>query len=178
MMKFVLAVACASVLASGLQAQVSGSLNRGAPKVTNTIEVGGNKLHVEYTSIRFGDGEWQKIKDNTDGHERFNEFAERKPIGSVKTSCDLEAAGRSVPAGSYSMFFTVSERAGWILNLKPEQGDAIRWRMVLTEAKTKSGCLKMRLEPTDKNDKCSLGIVFGDMQVTVPVTVAPEKSDK
>ncbi len=44
--------------------------------------------------------------------------------------------------------------------------------MVLSEAKTKSGCLKMSLEPSTKNDACSLAIVFGDMQVTVPVTVA------
>ncbi len=179
MMKFILALACASVLAGGLQAQISGSLNRGAPKVSNTIEMGGNKLHISYTSIRFGDGAWQGIKDNVDRHERFNKFAEGKPIGSVKTSCDLQAAGRTVPAGDYSMYFTVSERAGWILNLKPKEGDAIRWRLALTEAKTKSGCLKMNLEPSAKADTCSVAIVFGDMQVTVPVTVAAEKdSDK
>ena len=178
MMKFVLALACGAVLTAGLQAQISGSINRGAPKVTNSIEMGGNKLQVSYTSIRFGDGAWQKIKDDKESHERFNKFAEGKPIGHVKTTCDLQAAGRTVPAGEYSMYFTVSERAGWLLNLKPEEGDTIRWRMVLSQATTKSGCLKMNLEPSAKDGACSLAIVFGDMQVVVPVTVAPEKEDK
>ena len=127
MMKFLLSLACAATLSVGLQAQISGSINRGAPKITNSIEMGGNKLHLEYTSIRFGDGAWQGIKDNADRHERFNQFAEQRPIGMVETSCDLETAGKMVPAGKYKMFFTVNAQAGWILNLKSEGGDAIRW---------------------------------------------------
>ena len=177
-MKFVLTLACAAALSCGVQAQISGSINRGAPKVSNTIEMGGNKLMVEYTSIRFGNGDWQKIKDNTAGHEQFNKFAEGKPIGKVSTSCALQAAGKKVPAGDYTMFFTVQEQAGWLLNLKPKEGDPIRWRMVLSEADDKSGCLKMSLEPSAKNGMCSLEIVFGDMAVTVPVTTVDEDGDK
>jgi hypothetical protein len=175
MMKSVIALTCAALMTCGLQAQISGSINRGAPKVSNAIEMGGNKLEVSYTAIRFGDGAWQKIKDSTDRHEGFNEFAAKRPIGNVKTSCDLQAAGRDVPAGDYSMFFTVSERAGWILNLKPAKGDAIRWRMALTETKSKSQCLKVSLEPSGKNGMCSLAITFGDKAVTVPVSVAAKK---
>lgn len=175
MMKSVIALTCAALMTCGLQAQINGSINRGAAKVTNAIEMGGNKLEVSYTAIRFGEGKWKKIKENTDGHERFNKFAEGRPIGSVKTSCDLEAAGRKIPAGNYTMFFTVHESAGWLLNLKPAEGDAIRWRMALTDTKTKSNCLKVSLEPSDKNNTCSIAISFGGQMVAVPVAVAAKK---
>jgi len=174
-MKSLIALTCAALLTCGLQAQISGSINRGAPKVSNAIEMGDNKLEVSYTAIRFGDGQWQQIKDATDRHESFNKFAAKRPIGSVKTTCELQAAGRAVPAGAYSMYFTVSERAGWILNLQPKEGDAIRWRMALSDTKDKSACLKVSLQPSSKNNTCSLAITFGDKAVTVPVTVAAKK---
>ena len=175
MMKSVLAVACAAVLTCGLQAQISGSINRGAAKVTNSIEMGGNKLSVNYTALRFGAGQWQKIKDATDRHDGFNSFAEKRPVGSVETSADLMAAGRKVPAGKYDMYFTVNERAGWMLNLKPAEGDAIRWRMVLSDAPAEAKCLKIGLNPSDENGMCSLHIAFGKQHVMVPVTVAKKK---
>lgn len=175
MMKSVIAITCAALMTCGLQAQISGSINRGAPKVSNTIEMGKNKLEVSYTAIRFGDGNWQKLKDNKDRHEGFNKFAPKKPVGSVKTTCDLTAAGRTVPAGEYSMYFTLHERGLWLLNLKPDEGDAIVWGMQLKETAAKSECLKISLEPSAKNGTCSIAITFGDKAVTVPVTVATKK---
>jgi hypothetical protein len=175
MMKSVIALTCAALMTCGLQAQIGGSINRGAPKVSNTIEMGKDKLEVSYTAIRFGEGAWQKIKDNADRHERFNKFAASTPIGSVKTSCDLTAAGRKIPAGEYSMYFTVHKDAGWLLNLKPADGEPIRWRMALTDTKTKSACLKVSLEPSAKKGTCSIAITFGDKAVTVPVTIAAKK---
>lgn len=175
MMKSVLAFACAALLSCGLQAQVMGSINRGAAKVTNTLEMGGNKLSVNYTALRFGKGQWQGFKDNVDMHERFNGFAAKNPIGSVETSVDLMTAGKKVPAGKYSMFFTLSERAGWVLNLKPKEGDTVKWRMVLTDAPSESKCLKVSLNPSAEDGMCSLHIAFGKQHVMVPVTVAKKK---
>jgi len=175
MMKSILAFACAAALCSGLQAQISGSINRGAAKVTNSIEMGGNKMSVTYTALRFGAGQWQKIKDNANGHERFNKFAESRPVGSVTTSVDLMTAGKKVPAGTYDMFFTVNESAGWILNLKSEGGESVRWRMVLSDAPSAAKCLKIGLNPSDENGMCSLHIAFGKQHVMVPVSVAKKK---
>lgn len=175
MMKSFLAIACAALMTCGLQAQISGSINRGAAKVTNMITMGGNKLTVNYTALRFGQGQWQKIKDASDRHEGFNKFAARSPVGNVETSVDLTAAGRMVPAGKYSMYFTVSERAGWMLNLQPKEGDAIRWRMVLSDAPSEAKCLKIGLDPSDKDGMCSLHIAFGKQHVMVPVSVAKKK---
>jgi hypothetical protein len=175
MMKSVIALTCAALMTCGLQAQLRGGINRSAAKVTNSIEMGQNKLSVSYTAIRFGEGDWQKLKDDKEGYERFNKFAASKPLGNVSTSCDLMAAGRTVPAGTYSMFFTLHERAGWVLNLKPADGDAIKWGMRLKDTTTKSACLKVSLEPSEKNDTCSIAITFGDKAVTVPVTIAAKK---
>ncbi|MFK7741856.1 MAG: DUF2911 domain-containing protein [Planctomycetota bacterium] len=174
MIKSILAIATAAVLSSGLTAQVMGSINRGAAKVSNVIEMGSHKLHVHYTAIRFGEGMWKKMKDNADMHERFNTRAESSPLGSVETNCDVQVAGKMVPAGKYSMFFTVHADHGWILNLKPAKGDTIRWGMKLSEGKD-TKCMKISLEPSEKNGMCSLSIAFGDMRVTVPVMVAEKK---
>ncbi len=175
MMKSVIALTCAALMTCGLQAQINGSLNRNAAKVTNAIEMGKNKVSVSYTAIRFGDGKWQKAKDNKDGYEGFNKFAAKKPIGSVTTSCDLTAAGRTIPAGSYSMFFTLHERAGWLLNLKPAEGEPIMWGMRLKDTASKSACMKISIEPSDTDDTCAIAITFGDKSVSVPVTVKAKK---
>jgi hypothetical protein len=175
MMKSVIALTCAALMTCGLQAQINGSLNRNAAKVTNAIEMGKNKVSVSYTAIRFGDGKWQKAKDNKDGYEGFNKFAAKKPIGSVTTSCDLTAAGRTIPAGSYSMFFTLHERAGWLLNLKPAEGESIMWAMHLKDTASKSACMKISIEPSDTDDTCAIAITFGDKSVSVPVTVKAKK---
>lgn len=175
MMKSVIALTCAALMTCGLQAQIGGSLNRNAAKVTNTIEMGKNKLSVSYTAIRFGDGNWQKTQENKDGYERFNKFAAGKPIGSVTTSCDLMAAGKTIAAGKYSMFFTLHESGLWLLNLKPAEGDTIMWGMRLKDTAAKSSCMKISLEPADKDNTCSIAITFGDKSVSVPVTVAAKK---
>tara|TARA_R110002072_G_scaffold302737_3_gene488256 strand:- start:10000 stop:10536 length:537 start_codon:yes stop_codon:yes gene_type:complete len=177
MMKSVIALTCAALMTCGLQAQVGGSLNRNAAKVSTSITMGKNKLAVSYTAIRFGKGDWQKAKDNKDGYERFNARAAKSPVGSVTTSCDLMAAGRTIPAGTYSMFFTLHERAGWLLNLKPAEGEGIMWGMKLTDS-DKSDCMKINLEPSAKDNTCAITIMFGDKSVSVPVTVkATEDKD-
>lgn len=175
MMKSVIALTFAALMTCGLQAQINGSLNRNAAKVTNAIEMGKNKVSVSYTAIRFGDGKWQKAKDNKEGYEGFNKFAAKKPIGSVTTSCDLVAAGKTIPAGSYALFFSLHERAGWLLNLKPAEGDAIMWGMRLKDSATKSECMKISLEPSAKDGACAITITFGDKSVSVPVSVQEKK---
>lgn len=176
-MKILLATAVAAILACAAPAQISGSINRTAPVVSTSIAMGDHKLELSYTSIRFGQGAWQKVRENTQAHERFNANAEKRPIGSVKTTVAVTAAGKEVPAGEYAMYFTVNEQAGWILNLKPKAGgDAIRWRMHLQDSGHKSECMLISLLPSAEDGKCSISVNFGEQAVTVPVAVAA-KSD-
>ena len=178
-MKSILITAVAAILACAAPAQISGSLNRNAPTVAQSITMGENKLEVSYTAIRFGQGSWQKILENTEMHERFNGNAEKKPVGTIKTTVAVTAAGKEIPAGEYALFFTVHEKAGWILNLKPKAGgDAIMWRMVLQPSQTKSECMGITLEPTAQDNTCSLTIRFGEQHVTVPVTVGAAKKEE
>lgn len=177
-MKALIVSCVAALLAVAAPAQISGSINRNAPVVAHSIAMGQNKLEISYTAIRFGQGQWQKILENTEGHADFNAFAEKKPLGSVKTTVDLMAAGKEVPAGDYSLYFTVHEQAGWILNLKPAQGEPIRWRLVLTPSDSKNECLKIGLDPTATNGTCALTVAFGSEAVTVPVRVAEKKEKK
>jgi hypothetical protein len=180
-MKSILITAVAAILACAAPAQISGSLNRNAPTVAQSITMGENKLEVNYTAIRFGQGSWQKILESVQMHERFNGNAEKKPVGSIKTTVAVMAAGKEIPAGEYALYFTVMEKAGWILNLKPKAGgDAIMWRMVLQPSQTKSECMGITLEPTAQDNTCSLTIRFGEQHVTVPVTVgaAAKKEEK
>jgi len=169
---------CAALLAAVVPAQVSGSINQNAPVVAHSITMGPTKLELTYSAIRFGQGAWQKILENTEAHEKFNTFAEKSPIGSVKTNAPVMAAGHEVPAGEYTMFFTVSEQAGWVLNLKPKTGESIRWRLVLTPSAAKNDCLKISLDPTAQNGTCSLTIAFGSEGVTVPVVAQDKPADK
>lgn len=177
-MKSVLSLALLAVLAGTANAQISGSINRNAPVVAQSIAMGESKLEVSYTAIRFGQGAWQKILETPAMHEGFNAGAEKKPIGKVKTSVAVTAAGKEIPAGEYTLFFTVNEKAGWILNLKPASGDALMWRMHLSASPTKSDCMGISLEPTAKDGVCTLTIRFGEQQVTVPVTVGAKTAKK
>ncbi|MGE3171003.1 MAG: hypothetical protein AB7O97_00150 [Planctomycetota bacterium] len=173
-MKSLLIAGCAALLAFAAPAQVNGSINRNAPTVMHSITMGDNKLEVSYTAIRFGQGQWQQILDNVDSHERFNEMAMKRPIGSVKSSVPVMAAGKMVPAGEYSMYFTVHEGAGWVLNLKPAEGEAIRWRLVLQPSGHENECMRINLDPSAENGACMLSIAFGEQMVSVPVKVRAE----
>ena len=96
-------------------------------------------------------------------------------MGSVTTSCDLMAAGKMIPAGNYSMFFTLHESGLWLLNLKPAEGKTIMWGMRLKDTNNKTACMKISLEPSEKDNTCAIAITFGEQAVTVPVTVQMKK---
>ena len=90
----------------------------------------------------------------------------------------LTAAGRTVPAGNYTMFFTLHESGTWVLNLKDkakEDAAPIRWGLRLAETQGKHTRMHLALAPAAKAGECTLTIAFGSMSVTVPVT--PAKAD-
>ena len=170
-----------SLLASA-SAQISGSINRDAPSVSSSISFKNNsKLSVSYTAIHFGEGQWQSILKNTRRHERFNSGAARRPLGSITTNCGVTASGKEIPAGSYSMFFTVHESAGWIMNLKNKADDAaeaIRWRMVMTETKSDNKRFKVAVSPGAETGTASITISFGKKSVSVPLKVSAPAEQK
>ena len=164
-------------LAVPASAQVSGSINGDAPTVSSAIAFkNGSKIELSYTAIHFGKGMWMAAKEDEDKRERLNNFAPKKPIGKVSTTADLVAAGRTVPAGNYAMFFTVSERGSWILNLRPEgEGELIRWGLRLSKTDKQLSRMSISLAAGDKGDSAQLTVAFGDLAVSVPVTPGAAK---
>lgn len=163
--------------------QISGSINRGAPVIENSIKFANEvELEVKYTAIHFGEGKWQGMLENKDSHERFNRTAMAKPIGSVETSTTVYASGREIPEGEYDMFFSLHEKAGWLLNLKKQGDDAaepIQWRMVLSDSEENCKRIRFNLNAGDKKDEAVLTIAFGKKKVSVPVmTKKPEQKEK
>jgi hypothetical protein len=157
-------------------AQISGSINRDAPSVSAAVSFKNkSKLSVNYTAIHFGEGQWQSILKNTRRHERFNSGAARRPLGSITTNSVVSASGKEIPAGDYSMFFTVHESAGWLMNLKNKKDDkaeAIRWRMVMTDTKSDNKRFKVEVNPGADTGTASITISFGKKSVSVPLKVA------
>jgi len=163
-------------------AQISGSINRDAPSVSSSISFKNkSKLSVNYTAIHFGEGQWQSLLKNTRRHERFNSSAARRPLGGISTNSAVTASGKEIPAGDYSMFFTVHESAGWILNLKnkaDEAAEAIRWRMVMTDTKSDNKRFKVDVSPGAEVGSATITIAFGKKSVSVPLKVAAPAEQK
>ena len=63
-MKSIQSLLLLAAFAAAAPAQISGSINRNAPVVAQSISMGENKLEVSYTAIRFGQGAWQKILED------------------------------------------------------------------------------------------------------------------
>lgn len=178
-MKRLTCLALGLALAVPATAQVSGSINRDAPTVSNAISFkDGSSIELSYTAIHFGKGVWMEAKGDANKRERLNSFAPKRPIGKVSTSADLVCAGKTVPAGKYAMYFTVHESGTWILNLKPAgegDGDLIRWGLRLSKTDKQLSRMSISLAPGDKANSAQLTVAFGDQAVSVPVTPGTAK---
>ena len=101
-------------------AQVLGSINRGAPRVTRAVELSdGAALRIEYTAIRFGEGRWREVEREPERQARFNEQAAARPVGVVTVNAPIVAVGNLLPPGTYDLYFTIHPDDGWELNLRP-----------------------------------------------------------
>lgn len=164
-----------ALFAAPAAAQIQGGINRDAPVLEKSITFASKaKLELSYTAIHFGEGQWQGLLEAKDKHERFNEGAMKAPIGSVETSATVYAAGREIPAGQYSMFFSLHKDAGWLLNLKSKGDDdakPIQWRLVMSDSQEACKRMQFSLNAGDAKNQASLTIAFGKKQVKVPLSL-------
>jgi len=177
-MKCLSVIAFALTLTLPATAQLMGAINSDAPTVTSGIEFkDGGKVSIRYTAIHFGEGAWLKQKDDANARERLNQLAPQRPLGKVDVSMDVVVAGKTVPAGSYAMFFTIHESGTWVLNLRPEGEDdaeLIRWGLRLKESEHKYSRLTVAIAAGDAADSASVMVAFGNERVVVPVTQTGE----
>src|SRR5262252_7241201 len=110
-------------------AQVMGSSNRNAPKITESIAFGGDKgdtIEIAYTSITWGEGQWaaQLADDATKAatRERINGNAQKTPMGSLKCSAAILLGTQKVAAGTYKLEFLHDDSYKWQLVLAVDAG--------------------------------------------------------
>jgi hypothetical protein len=160
-------------------AQVMGSSNRNAPKITQTIAFGADTIAVEYTSITWGEGQWAaqlaneatKVATRT----RINGNADKQPMGSLKNSVAIVIGTQKVAAGTWKLEFLLDEAYQWQLVLVGEGGSVtcpLEMKTVDEERKR----LHVGLGAGEKDFTAELAVGFGKSRCKLPVTLDKKSS--
>jgi hypothetical protein len=172
--------AAAVCMAMPATAQRMGSSNRNAPTIVQSIQFpDGAKLVVEYVSITWAKGRTMEGLMSDEGaanRQRFNENAATSPLGSVEASTAFELGGVAVPAGKYSLYFTIDDDAKWHLVLadKADAKKNLEWTLDLQEGGHHRSRLAVDIDAGDDGSSGMLMIAFGDKHASVPF--APKSS--
>ena len=176
------AATSAIAISPSARAQISGTINARAPRVTTTVELGdGSKLELRYTALHYGEGKWRTISEDASERAAFNAMAQRKPVASVSTTAHVVASGNLVPPGRYDLYFTVTQDHGWELNLRKQAVNfmtmtahhPISWHMHPEETSTLHKRLRLSLEPGDAPNSATFGFAFGTQTLTIPLKLRP-----
>jgi hypothetical protein len=162
-------------------AQRMGSVNTNAPTVGQSIEFGKNQsVSIKYTAIHWAKGRTMgAVKDKERGERarnRINQEAEVSPLGSFTSTMDVMIAGQKVPAGDYSLYFTIDADLKWhmVLGAKGGQGK-IDLTLDLKETQHESKRLVLGLGAGDEDGTASLHVMFGNQHAMFSVTGAGSK---
>ena len=164
-LSFALAVAfCAPAFA-----QKMGSTNSDAPMVKQTVEAGDAKISLDYTSITWADGRTMgRIMDKENGgrmRSRINETASASPLGSLNTSVDLMCGDLHLPAGKYTIFFTITDDLEWQINFM--NGDKTHtMKLPLADSEHESKRLMMCLY-AGEDEGAGVYVAFGKHSGTI-----------
>ncbi|GAB4161351.1 MAG: hypothetical protein Fur0037_28000 [Planctomycetota bacterium] len=119
-MRTILTVTLGAVLVAPALAQKTGSVNRNAPTVKQTVENAGAKFSLDYTSITWATGRTIKAAmDKEQGanlRQYINNMAKSQPLGAFTTSVDVACGSLKLAAGSYKVAFTINEDLQWEIN--------------------------------------------------------------
>ena len=162
-----LSTAVSVLLLSTATAQIRGSINTTAPKVTSSISfASGGSVELEYTSINWGKGDWAKNYTT----EQINSAAERRPIGALNiTGTAVKLGGKDLAPGKYKLMFNKSGRKDWALVVFDPANAAKRvtWQLPLKKVKALSQRMRIDLQAGDGDDGLQCHIAFGKMACTV-----------
>ena len=111
---------CAAALCAPAFAQKSGSINRNAPAITQTVTAGEAKISLNYTSIAWGQGKtFEQAMDKANGgdaRQMINTNAKKSPLAELSTTVELMCDKLRIPAGDYKVAFTINDNAEWEIN--------------------------------------------------------------
>lgn len=173
------AATSAIAISPSARAQISGTINARAPRVTTTVELGdGSKLELRYTALHYGEGKWRTISEDASERAAFNAMAQRKPVASVSTTAHVVASGNLVPPGRYDLYFTINRDQCWELNLHRQDGEAlipINWHMHAKATRKLHRRLRLGLEPAKETNAAIFRFAFGTQVLTVPLELRDGK---
>jgi hypothetical protein len=162
------------VAAAPASAQKSGSSNRNAPAVSQSITLGADTVEVNYISITWAAGQWAEQLANEATRAEFrattNKNAERAPLGSLKCSSAIQLGSTKVAAGTYKLAFTLDEAFKWQITLTSEAG-AIVVPLELKQAEEESRRLVAGLRAGEKDFTAEVAIAFGKNRCVLPITI-------
>ena len=153
--------------------QKSGSSNRNAPTVAQTLTFGKESIELSYVSITWAAGQWAKnlsdeaTKANT--RASINKSAEASPIGTFKTSSAITLGGQKVAAGTYKLRFTLDDNYKWQLVLAGETA-TVTCPLDLKNVEEESRRLRVVLLAGDKDNTVEVHVAFGKNRGNLAIT--------
>lgn len=154
-----------------LAAQKMGSTNSDAPTLNQAFATkdGSVDFKVEYTAITWADGQTMaRLMDKEKGEgmrTRVNGSAPKAPLASLTTKHPIEAGGQTLPAGVYSIYFTIADDLTWRLNAQHEEDASVsfQWRLKFQQSDAERTRLAISVNPADDANEASISIAFGSM---------------
>lgn len=124
-MKKLLSIALATALCAPTFAQKQGMSNNDAPTVKQTITAGDAKMSLDYTSITWASGQTMaRLMDKEKGartRKGVNDNASKNPLAKFTTSVPVKCGELMLPAGEYTVFFTITEELAWQINFQGKE---------------------------------------------------------
>lgn len=140
-MKHLLSLALAAALCAPAFAQKMGMTNTNAPAISQSIELGGAKMSLNYTSITWSGGKTMTaIMDKEKGERnrsRVNTQAKDAPLGAFTTSVPVTIGSLNLPAGDYKVYFTINDQLDWEINFMGKETHTMKLELADSEHESK-----------------------------------------
>ncbi|MCA8974487.1 MAG: hypothetical protein KDC98_07180 [Planctomycetes bacterium] len=180
-MKKLLTFVLATALCTPAFAQKTGSSNRGAPEVKQSVKSGGQTFDLDYTSITWARGStMESAMDKENGGDtraRINGAATKMPIGSFKNSAACKCGDLELPAGEYKVYYTINDDCEWQINFQSGDHKAKTMKLPLMDNHEASKRLMMCLFAGD-DAGAGVYIAFGMKFCVLTFEPMADKKDK
>lgn len=120
-MNKLLTIVLATALCTPVFAQKSGSANRNAPTLKQSITTGGATISLDYISIVWGNTPAMAMdkEKGADTRAMINGMAVKTPLGTFNSSVAVTCGDVTLAAGEeYKVYFTINDACDWQVNFQ------------------------------------------------------------
>jgi len=167
----------AAALCTPAFAQISGSANRNAPEIKQSITTGGATISLDYKSVVWGNTPAMAMDKDKGAETRgmINELAKTKPLGTLTSSVDVTCGDLKLAAGEYKVSFTIDDKATWMINFTGKDDKVASMKLPLNDSNEESKQLLLCLYAGD-NKTAGVYVSFGKKMGFL--SFAPAKAGK